>query len=105
VRHHRAELERSTARTTGAELDAATIAAGMAHTTGAELDAATMASVLERATGPSWRYPMRAPRPELALSDARLQWAELALRLSLLGHADTLLRRTGVALTRSISLD
>jgi len=39
----------------------ATMAAGLAHTTGAELDAATMAAVLERATGPSWRYPMRAP--------------------------------------------
>jgi hypothetical protein len=72
---------------------------------------------------PSWSAPparagtVRCARhwPELALSDARLQWAELALsrcrtrtllhRLSLSGHADTLHRRTGVALTRSTSLD
>jgi hypothetical protein len=45
---HRAELELSDACATGAELNAA-----------------TMAAVLARATGPNWSRPTCAPRPEL----------------------------------------
>jgi hypothetical protein len=43
------------ARAHGAELELSD-----AHATGAELDAATMAAVLARTTGPSWSCPPRA---------------------------------------------
>jgi hypothetical protein len=52
-------------------------------------------------TGPSWHCRTRASN---GLS-WRCRTRTLLHRLSLLGHADTLQRRTGVALTRSTSLD